>query len=318
MGTSIIGKTPIWVTGAEGYIGRHLSQFLVNQGFAVIGFGRREASVISIPDIDRVAYYGGGLSAETLDAAYRSHGKPSVVYHLAGGATVGQSIADPFSDFEKSVVSTAVLLEFLRTRGADVPLVLASSAAVYGGGYLGAIPVSAKLDPYSPYGHHKRMVENLGKSFSSTYAMPISIVRLFSVYGDGLKKQLLWDLCGRLAAGETTIELGGTGEEVRDWCHVSDVVRLLCSLVPREKGAFKVFNGGTGIGTCVRDIAMMVLASWGGECVLGFSGASRLGDPFSLVAAPTGLPGEFHWQINPAEGVRRYVEWYQSRRTDRT
>ncbi|RWQ81306.1 MAG: NAD-dependent epimerase/dehydratase family protein, partial [Mesorhizobium sp.] len=55
-----------------------------------------------------------------------AHGRPAAVYHLAGGATVGQSIADPLKDFEQSVVSAARVLDFLRRHAPDAPVVLAS------------------------------------------------------------------------------------------------------------------------------------------------------------------------------------------------
>ncbi|TIT17013.1 MAG: NAD-dependent epimerase/dehydratase family protein, partial [Mesorhizobium sp.] len=96
---------PVWVTGAGGFIGLHLARFLAQKGCHVIGFGRKEAPEFAMAT--HGAFLSGGVTVETLDAALAAHGRPAAVYHLAGGATVGQSIADPLKDFEQSVVSAA-------------------------------------------------------------------------------------------------------------------------------------------------------------------------------------------------------------------
>ncbi|RWC46535.1 MAG: SDR family oxidoreductase [Mesorhizobium sp.] len=301
---------PVWVTGAGGFIGLHLARFLGQMGCHVIGFGRKEAPGFALATGG--VFFSGAIAVETMDAALAAHGRPSAVYHLAGGATVGQSIADPLKDFEQSVVSAARVLDFLRRRAPDAPVVLASSAAVYGGGHAGSIRVDAALDPYSPYGYHKRMVEELGRSYCAAYGQPVSVARLFSVYGEGLRKQLLWDLCGRLAAGETDIVLGGTGREMRDWHHVSDVVRLIHRILPAGEPRFAVYNGGAGAPASVSTISSMVLEAWGGNHRLSFSGESRRGDPVNLISDPSGVPEGLQLQVPLSRGIAGYVDWYRA------
>ncbi|RWK30144.1 MAG: SDR family oxidoreductase [Mesorhizobium sp.] len=301
---------PVWVTGAGGFIGLHLSRFLAGKGHHVLGFGRSEAPGFAAATGG--AFFSGGVTARTLDAALAAHGRPAAVYHLAGGATVGQSIADPLKDFEQSVVSAACVLDFLRRHAPDASVVLASSAAVYGGGHFGPIRVDAALDPYSPYGYHKRMVEELGRSYCGAYGQLVSVARLFSVYGEGLRKQLLWDLCGRLAAGETDIVLGGTGTEMRDWHHVSDVVRLIHRILPAGEPRFAVYNGGAGAPASVSTISRMVLEAWGGNHRLSFSGKSRRGDPVNLISDPSGVPDGLQLQVPLIRGIAGYVDWYRA------
>jgi UDP-glucose 4-epimerase len=204
------------------------------------------------------------------------------------------------------------VLDVVRRNAPDAAVLLASSAAVYGAGHDGPIAVDAPLRPFSPYGHHKRMVEQLAQSFGESYALRIRAVRLFSVYGEGLRKQLLFDLCQRLLRGETDIVLGGNGREVRDWCHVEDVVALLPRLLANAEPGFCVVNGGGGAVASVAEVAEQVLTAWGGAQRVRFSGLSRAGDPFSLIAAPDPHGSKASSGLPLAEGIGRYVAWFKA------
>lgn len=193
---------------------------------------------------------------------------------------------------------------------------MASSAAVYGAGHEGPIAESAPQRPYSPYGHHKSMMEGLCRSYGASFGTCSAVVRLFSVYGTGLRKQLLWDLCTRLEAGESEPTLGGNGAELRDWTDVRDVVRAL-ALVPRLASAeVPTLNAGSGRATPVRDIAALVLAAWDPRNArrASFSGRSRPGDPFSLIAEASALRAlGFDWRVPVEAGIADYVTWFKAR-----
>ena len=197
-------------------------------------------------------------------------------------------------------------------------LVAVSSAAVYGSGHDGLIAEDATLTPYSPYGHHKRIMEELCRSYAASYGLRVSIARLFSVFGAELKKQLLWDLCTRLAVDTRSIVLGGSGNELRDWTDVHDVVRALDLLATQACDEVAVFNVGTGTGSSVRQIATGIARHWllpGAADALQFSGQSRPGDPFSLVADATGLNKlGFAWEISVDNGLAAYVRWFKGQR----
>lgn len=295
-GSSNVAR-PVWVTGAGGFIGAHLCNVLRARGEKVVAFGRHEVA--------------GALSAQSLEAAIKAEGVPRAVHHLAGGASVGLSLADPLVDFERSVASAAIVLDVVRRHAPDASVLLASSAAVYGAGHEGPIACGATLRPFSPYGHHKRMVEQLAQSFAESYGLRVRAVRLFSVYGEGLRKQLLFDLCRRLGQGEQDIVLGGTGRELRDWCHVDDVAAMLPRLLDKAGPGFSVVNGGGGAVACVGEVAEQVVTAWGGAQRIRFSGISRAGDPFSLVAAPDPEERSAAARVPLADGIGRYVRWFK-------
>ncbi|WP_038937138.1 NAD-dependent epimerase/dehydratase family protein [Bradyrhizobium japonicum] len=302
----------IWITGANGFIGRHLVRVLADQGHAVYGIGH---GAINEPERQRIGlgeWLNGEIDATNLNTLAGRSGLPSTIFHLAGGSSVGLSIAQPLEDFSRTVSSTARLLEWLRASAPECRLIVASSAAVYGAHHAGAISEEAETRPMSPYGHHKLIMEQLCRSYADSFGIRAIIVRLFSVYGPSLRKQLLWDLCLRLGRGQRELVLGGTGNEARDWTDVRDVVQLVAWLARVDGESLKVLNGGSGIATSVAEIARLVTNAWGGNIAVRFSGTVRAGDPFSLVADARQLAAlPFNWRIPVQEGIAQYVSWYK-------
>ncbi|HWP00107.1 MAG TPA: NAD(P)-dependent oxidoreductase [Methylococcus sp.] len=309
----------ILITGAHGFIGKHLARHLAGCGHHVSGLGHGIWPVTEAAQWGIVEWLNGDVQMVNL-RSLQAHGEPEVVFHLAGGSSVGASIANPREDFCRTVDSTVELLEWIRQ---DVPrarLIAVSSAAVYGSGYTRPIAEESVTKPFSPYGYHKRMMELLCHSYGETYDLDFRIVRLFSVYGPELKKQLLWDVCTRIAAGENPLVLGGTGEELRDWIHVQDIVAALAlvAFCDNPLPPDRTINIGTGNGIPVKRVAQIIIDAWycrgssAAKTVLTFSGRSRPGDPFSLVADSRRLMGlGFQWETSLDEGVGSYVDWFR-------
>jgi UDP-glucose 4-epimerase len=302
-----------WVTGANGFIGRHLVRELAGAGHVVHGVGHGALDPADARALGLQTWINGEVDAANFSALAATHGLPSQVFHLAGGSSVGLSIARPFEDFSRTVASTARLLEWLRSFAPESQLVVASSAAVYGADHTGPIAESAALAPMSPYGHHKLMMEQLCRSYAQSFGLHCTVVRLFSVYGPNLRKQLLWDICSRLGSEERSLNLGGTGTEIRDWTDVRDVVRLLVRVAEKVRhDDFRVINGGSGRGTSVAGIADGLIRNWGSNTVVRYSGAARPGDPKSLLADDGRLRDlNFDWRISLERGLADYVEWFR-------
>src|SRR5258708_26997334 len=237
----------VWITGANGFIGRYLARELADAGHAVHGIGHG-----ALEESDRLRFglqtwLNGEIDAANLSALAAGCGLPSKVFHLAGGSSVGLSIAQPFEDFSRTVATTARLLEWLRGSASESLVIVASSAAVYGADHAGPIPENARVAPMSPYGQHKLMMEQLCQSYAVTFGLRSTVARLFSVYGPHLRKQLLWDICSQLEQDGRTLVLGGTGAEIRDWTDVRDVARLLTGIGESpEQETFRIITGGSG------------------------------------------------------------------------
>lgn len=302
----------IWVTGGHGFIGHYLAHVASERGAIVAGLGHG-----AWPDDDAqkwgVSHWvNGDITQGNLELLADQSSIPDTIFHLAGGSSVGLSMQAPEEDFSRTVISAVRLLEWARLRAPQCRLVLASSAAVYGAGHNSPIAEAAALAPYSPYGYHKRTAELLFESYARNFGLATATVRLFSIYGNGLRKQLLWDLCCRLQSAPARMVLAGNGNELRDFFHVRDAVKLL--MVARQQASRQGFvvNGGTGSGLTVRQVAQDLCAAWGLDVDVQFSGSSRAGDPGFLVAdvgRATGLgcTAQVPWE----DGVTEYVAWFK-------
>ncbi|MBU1325369.1 MAG: SDR family oxidoreductase [Alphaproteobacteria bacterium] len=301
----------VWITGARGFIGRHLAAQLAGSGRRVVGLGHG-----AWPDAGRwgiARWLNGDIAPDNLGQLAHDEGRPAAVFHLAGGSSVGAAIAAPREDFKRTVEATAALCDWLRLESPESRLLAVSSAAVYGASHDGPIAEAAAGRPYSPYGYHKLMMEQVCRAYAETYGLSVVIARLFSVYGPELRKQLLWDACQRLAAGTAVLELGGSGTELRDWTDIADVVRALEMLSDLASPEAPAINVGTGRGLDVAAIADLVVTAWGEGTAVRFSGQGRPGDPQSLVADARRLQAlGFRFDVSAERGVAAYVAWHRS------
>jgi UDP-glucose 4-epimerase len=303
-----------WITGAKGFIGRYLSRHLSVKGDTVFGVGHG-AWPPEVAVKQGVSFWiNGEIDGANLWQLLQHGGKPDVIYHLAGGSSVGFSMQSPQEDYHRTVTSTATLLEWVRCFSPDSKVVAVSSAAVYGDTKQVLLEEDGTYTPFSPYGYHKRLVELLAQSYVQNFGLRVAVVRLFSIYGPGLRKQLLWDICTKLAGKRDELALHGTGEELRDWLHVDDAVRIVEVAGYHSAEGFAIFNGGTGIGTSVGDVVQLLGDAWGNAPKIVFSGKQRPGDPVSLVADTTRLKRDLNIvaQQRLHDGIQSYVNWFKA------
>jgi UDP-glucose 4-epimerase len=297
----------VLVTGAHGFIGRYAARSAAHHGYRVVGMGHGAW----LSDEWRV----WGLSAWqegdiTIEGLRRCAEAPYAIVHAAGGASVPFSITHPQDDFQRTVQTSAAVVEYVRTQSPETRIVYCSSAGVYG--LVGSVPImeTSPTSPISPYGVHKLMGEQLVRSYARHFGIRASIIRFFSVYGCGLRKQLLWDACGKFSLANPVFM--GTGREVRDWVHVEDAADLILAGITNAAADPPVVNGGSNCGVTVADLLCQLSSHMSPEHERPrFSGISRTGDPTSLVAD---IEGATSWGWAPKhtwrEGIAEYASWW--------
>ncbi len=296
----------VLVTGAHGFIGRHVAKYYSQQGWYVTAIGHGQWRKNELSEWGIKEWFGADVSVKNLVDFKLS---PDVVVHTAGGSSVPFSLQSPYSDFNKTVISSIEVLEFLRLHKPDAKMVYLSTAGVYGSTDILPIKESAELKPLSPYGVHKLMAESLCAQYSQHYEISTAVIRFFSIYGSGLRKQLLWDASNKAKSGQ--LEFFGTGNEIRDWLHVDDAVKLIYKVSEHNNKDCLVLNGGSGVGVSVNQLLTQLFACLQINSQPLFNGVIREGDPKGYIA-DTSISERlgFKPQIQLSKGLHDYVTWF--------
>jgi UDP-glucose 4-epimerase len=296
------------ITGGYGFLGRAVARKLKAEGYRVVGIGRGRWDA----DQARAHAFDSWLDASVnLSSLMTLQETFDLVVHCGGNGSVGYSLEHPLQDFEKTVQGTMELLEYLRVTKSNARLVYPSSAGVYGAKDDAPIGIGDAMNPISPYGYHKRIVEELMESYSRSYGIRVGIIRFFSIYGPGLTKQLLWDAGSKLrAAAGSTATFWGTGEETRDWISSEDAAELVMA-VARSEQDFLIVNGASGERTTVREILELLKQALDVNTTVLFNGTVREGDPrFYHADITEALALGWKPAIPLKKGIEQYAQWF--------
>jgi UDP-glucose 4-epimerase len=137
------------------------------------------------------------------------------------------------------------------------------------------------------------------------------VVRLFSVYGDGLRKQLLWDAMCKFSRKE--YQFFGTGHEMRDWIHVDDASRLLTLAATTKQASYEIYNGGHTHATTREVLAMLAIVA-GAPVQPVFNNETHIGNPRRLAANCRHACRQLEWAPIVAidDGLARYAAWFKA------
>lgn len=297
------GRT-LLVTGVAGFLGRYIAREFAQAGWRVLGID----AVLPEKVPRGIEFHLMRLPSDELDALL-TQAAPAACIHAAGRASVASSLQDPAPDFRDGVVLTFALLDALRRCAPRCRMVLLSSAAVYGDPASLPVRETDTIAPLSPYGYHKRQCELLLEEFSRLYALPALAVRIFSAYGPGLRRQVVWDICERaLTTGR--IVLRGTGAESRDFVHASDIARAIARLVEHAPAAGEAYNLASGTETTICELATRLAADLGLDVQPEFDGQRTAGDPLHWRADLTRLQAlGFSPAVPLEEGLRDVAAW---------
>jgi UDP-glucose-4-epimerase GalE len=302
--------TRVAVTGGAGYIGSHMCKQLAERGHDVVVIddlsgGHREA-----------VRWGRLLQCSLLDPTALSRAlrdaRCDSVIHFAGASAIGESVADPLKYHAINVGGSLNLLQAMRDAGVR-RIVFSSSAAIFGEPQQALIDESHPVDPISPYGRGKAMVERLLRDAAAAYGIDAAALRYFNAAGAdpaatiGESHDPETHLVPRLlrhAAGEPgPIEIYGDdhatpdGTCIRDYVHVDDLCTAhLAALGYLDTHAgFHAFNLGNGTGCSVREVIAAVRAVTGRPVDVRVA-ARRAGDPARLVACSERARAVLGWR----------------------
>lgn len=246
------------VTGGAGFIGSHLVDLLIQEGWKVrvldnLSMGLRE-------NVNPSAEFLKGDVTVPEDCAAAVRGIDTV-FHLAARVTIRGSVHNFGEDARINLLGTLNMLEAAGKRGVR-RFLFSSSMAVYADSQ-SRTPVkeTSRTEPLSPYGLSKLAAEKYCLMTSSSFGMEPVILRYFNTYGS---RQNYSPYVGVVTLFITNMLLNkpctifGSGEQTRDFIHVSDVIRATLQAARCDKAGGEIFNVGTGTGTSVNELALFL------------------------------------------------------------
>jgi len=301
--------TTILVTGGAGFIGSHIVDRAVEQGYRTVivdnlSTGKRE-------HVNKEArfYHSDIRSAELKGILERE--RPDVVIHHAAQIDVQRSIADPCEDAGINIAGTVNLLEACASAGVR-KFVYASSAAVYGQPVELPVTEEHRKQPISFYGVSKYVPEYYIRTFADLYGMEYTILRYANVYGirqdpkgEGGVVSIFLD---RALRGEA-LRVFGDGSQTRDFIYVGDVAEANLRAVHRGNGC--IVNVGTAVSVSLLELIDTFESVIGKEQTVSFEDA-RAGDIQHSCLDNSQAVLHLGWepQVRLAEGIKRTCEHY--------
>jgi nucleoside-diphosphate-sugar epimerase len=301
------GKT-VLITGAAGFIAGHLARALsfVPCGLVLVDKFPIPALAGASAAIEtwQIDISGGDFVGALAERRF------DFVFHFAGNANVHNSVLAPRQDFDINAVATVAMLEAMREAKQSGKFIFASSASVYGNPRRLPADENDPTQPISPYGVSKLAAERYVDVYCKLYGLRGVSLRMFSPFGPGLRKQIIFDLTRKLIRDPRRIDVLGDGSQTRDFIYIDDVVSATLCIATRGKSHGDVYNVGTGTETSVAEVVGKLVNLVGRDTQVRYTGSQNQGyadhwrsnvDRLAALGWKPAFPLE--------QGLRQTVEW---------
>ncbi len=299
----------IIVTGGAGFIGSHIVERLISQGYKVtvldnLSTGYEE----NIPQ--KAEFIKLDLGLESSYEVIKKL-KCDAVFHLAGQSSGEGSFADPDYDFRSHVFSTFKLLEWGKEIGIN-RFIYASSMAVYGDPVYLPVDENHPLNPKTFYAAAKISAETYINLYQ-TLGINTTIFRLFSIYGPGQnltnKRQGMISIFLSYMLQSDPIIVKGSPERFRDFTYIDDVVDLWLMALDNQVTFGRSYNIATGVKTTVKGLLNHLKISFGNQYYPIRIMGGTPGDQFGIVGDITQISNDLKWKarIDLKTGIDKMV-----------
>jgi nucleoside-diphosphate-sugar epimerase len=309
----------ILVTGGAGFIGSHIVDQLIDEGFDVtvidnLNTGRIE-NIVHHQNKKSFHFVKGDI--RDFDLLKEIMKDMDAVFHEAALASVTLSVKDPILTNDVNICGTVNLLKAAADHGVK-RFIFASSAANYGDAKSPLKKENAKTNPTSPYGVSKLAAETYAKVFYNAYGLETVSLRYFNVYGPRQNFDIQCAYGGaitiftnRLLNNMSPI-IYGDGEQTRDFIYVQDVVQANMLALSNKNAAGEVFNIGTGKGISVNQMAEVLKDIMNKKEINNTYTDSRLTDirhGYADISKAERILGYIP-QFSIKEGLTELIKWY--------
>ena len=313
----------ILVTGGAGFIGSHVADQFLDQGYQVhivddLSTGKRA----NLPK--EAQFYHISVNSAEFSQMVRD-GKYDVIAHLAAQMDVRKSVADPVNDATINIVGTLNLMEALRASHAKTRVIFTSTGGVLYGDF--NTPPNLETypkDPESPYAISKLSIELYLAYYGRVHGLDAVALRFGNVYGPRQDPHgeagVVAIFCGRILDNRP-LTVFGDGLQTRDYVYVGDVARAVwvaATTTMPDKGRLdaRAFNIGTGVGTSVLEIASKLQRASGSQVPVEFA-PHRPGEQQESFVNVDKAKAVLGWvpETSLEKGLATTYEWFAARRS---
>lgn len=303
------------VTGVAGFIGSHLAERLLEEGFEVIGVDSfldyyskkiKENNLKGLIHNPKFRFIEGNILSFDLNEILS---QVEGVFHQAAIPGVRASWGKDFNQYvQNNILGTQVLLEASKDTNIK-KFVYASSSSVYGNADELPIKENSPMNPVSPYGVSKLSGEHLAMLYFKSYGVRTVSLRYFTVYGPRQRPDMGFHKFIKAVLSGNEIEIYGTGEQTRDFTFVDDAVEAnLQAFLKGKEG--EVYNVGGGSRIRLIQAVKAIEETSGGIARLKYTEPQR-GDAKHTYADISKAKRDFGYspKVDIYEGLKRHYEW---------
>lgn len=302
------------VTGGCGFIGAHLVEHLLETGHEVTVLDD-----LSSGQADRIPAAAALIYGDVADPATVAEAMAGQegCFHLAAIASAERSREEWAHTHRVNVGGTVAVFDAARlvADGRPIPVVYASSAAVYGDNPAVPLAEDAAVQPLTAYCVDKLACEQYARIADRVHGVPVTGFRLFNIYGPGQHPSSPYSgvislFASRIARGKP-ITIFGDGDLERDFVHVGDVIQYLMEAMVRPVAGAPIFNVCTGQATSVNQLARLLGELLGRTPIIETSEAAPDGDIRVSVGDPRRLMREYGFACDTSlrDGLQRTLKY---------
>ncbi len=308
----------VLVTGADGFMGSHLTEELLKLGAEVSAYVRGNSvtgtvknelrNIIHIKDKLKEIITGDIGSSDSIDLIKKNN--PQIIFHLAADAYVPNSFKHPMEVMKTNLLGTLHILHAVMDSKEVEQCVCTSSSEVYGT-HSDPIKETDEFEPSTPYGASKAAADRYCYAYWKTYNVPVAIIRPFNTYGP----RMIYDVTPKfieMALNNKDITVHGSGKQTRDFNYVDDTIKGFLLMGSHKKAIGQSVNFGSGIDISINELAEKIIKYTNSNSKLLHT-EERQGQVMRLCCDNTKAKKMFEWEpkIPIDEGLKKNIEWFK-------
>ena len=307
----------VLITGADGFMGSHLTEYLIEAGANVSILvrgssvnGTFQYQLKNIAHLKKEFHKILAVNIGSTDCIpLIIQLKPSVIFHLAADAYVPYSFERPLEVMTTNLQGTLNMLHAgMKIKNLE-RIVCTSSSEIYETAQKPKIDEDHPLNPTSPYAASKVAADRFAFSYFQTYHLPLSIIRPFNTYGPRHTYDVIPKFI-RMALNHEPITIHGSGKQTRDFTYVDDMIQAFLVMGYQEKAIGESINFGTGKDVSINTIAQLIVKlSKSSSKIIHIE--KRTAEVNRLCCDASKAKRLFGWKakVGIEEGISRNIEW---------